>query len=202
MKCTILVDGMDDESRALFGDLPSPAFIVDASGRIVDKLPWADPDQIGERLKALAAAVDSRPVDAARSVPELIGQARALLAAKDYTGARKTIYSAMESTKDPSVIDSRARGAVAEAQLVLAAAFHGDSDRYAAAFSDRAAAQARDSWRGNPARLVAALCELASLEPPGPSAHARWLFALDALEARAPKSQRAWLEARVKATRP
>jgi hypothetical protein len=201
VRCTILVDGMDDVSRALFGDLPSPAFIVDASGRIVEKLPWADPDQIGERLKALATAVDSRPA-AARSVPELIGQARARLAAKDYEGAREALASALRSTKDPSVRDSRTRGTVAEAHLALAAAQRGVADAGAPAAADAAAAEARIAWTYKPARLVAALCELATLEPAGASAHARWLFALDALEAGAPKSQRTWLEGRVNATRP
>jgi hypothetical protein len=192
--CTILIDGMDDVSRALFGDLPNPAFIVDGSGRIVAKLPWADPDQIGERLKAL----DSRPVEGS-SIWVTIGQARARLTARDYKGAREEIASALST---PYMKGDPTPAVMAEAQLVLAAALRGESDAAAPRAATVAEAAARKAWGENPARLVAALCELASLEPAGPSAHARWVAALAALEARAPKSQRAWLEARVNATRP
>lgn len=51
----IYVDGMDDASRALFSDLPSPAFLIDRSGRIDDKLPWADPAPLETALGSLLA---------------------------------------------------------------------------------------------------------------------------------------------------
>lgn len=49
----IYVDGMDDASRALFSDLPSPAFLIDREGRIADKLPWADPEPLGNAITRL-----------------------------------------------------------------------------------------------------------------------------------------------------
>ena len=57
---TILVDGMDDGSRALFSDLPSPAFVIGRDGTILDKLPWADPEPLA---RSLAAALGPRPDD-------------------------------------------------------------------------------------------------------------------------------------------
>jgi len=53
----ILVDGMDDSSRALFSDLPAPAFVLDARGRIVDKLPWADPAPLAASIDLAASAI-------------------------------------------------------------------------------------------------------------------------------------------------
>lgn len=47
------IDGMDDQSRALFGDLPSPAIVVDPFGVIRVKLPWAEPEVLGPRLETL-----------------------------------------------------------------------------------------------------------------------------------------------------
>ena len=52
----ILVDGMDDSSRALFSDLPAPAFVLDAKGAIVDKLPWADPEPLAASIDRAANA--------------------------------------------------------------------------------------------------------------------------------------------------
>ena len=52
---TVLVDSMEDQSRALFSELPSPAFVIDAAGVIREKLPWAEAETI-------AAAVEKLPV--------------------------------------------------------------------------------------------------------------------------------------------
>ena len=38
----VLIDTMEDQSRALFSDLPSPAFVIDEDGIVRDKFPWAD----------------------------------------------------------------------------------------------------------------------------------------------------------------
>lgn len=38
----ILVDTMEDQSRELFSDLPSPAFVIDADGVIRAKFPWPE----------------------------------------------------------------------------------------------------------------------------------------------------------------
>ena len=43
---TVLVDSMQDQSRALFSDLPSPAFVIDKEGVIRSKFPWADAETI------------------------------------------------------------------------------------------------------------------------------------------------------------
>jgi len=48
----VLVDSMEDQSRALFSDLPSPAFIIDAKG-IREKFPWADAETIGPAVARL-----------------------------------------------------------------------------------------------------------------------------------------------------
>jgi len=47
----ILVDSMDDLSRALFGDLPSPAIVIGPDGVIRAKLPWAEPERVEPLLK-------------------------------------------------------------------------------------------------------------------------------------------------------
>jgi hypothetical protein len=187
----ILVDGMDDASRALFGDLPSPAFVIDAAGRVADKLPWTDPDRIAEILKELEGSAESRPAQPA-GINETIALARARIAAKAYAEARLVIENAIRSARGlpPAVL--------AEAHLALATARRGEGDQEGAVASAALAeAMARKAWSSNPARLVAALCELAALEPPGPAAQSRWAAAIAALESRAPASQRAWIEARM-----
>ena len=46
MPMTVLVDTMEDQSRALFSDLPSPVFIINAEGVIQNKFPWPEAEQI------------------------------------------------------------------------------------------------------------------------------------------------------------
>ncbi len=53
----VWIDGMDDQSRALFGDLPSPAIIIDPLGSVRVKLPWAEPEALAPTLKQLLAAL-------------------------------------------------------------------------------------------------------------------------------------------------
>ncbi len=50
---TVLVDSMEDQSRALFSDLPSPAFVIDAEGTICEKMPWADAQPIEAAVEQL-----------------------------------------------------------------------------------------------------------------------------------------------------
>jgi len=50
---TVLVDSMEDQSRELFSDLPSPAFIIDDKGTIREKFPWADAETIGPAVNRL-----------------------------------------------------------------------------------------------------------------------------------------------------
>lgn len=47
-----VIDSMDDASRAAFGDLPSPAILIDPQGLIVAKLPWAEASSIQSQLLA------------------------------------------------------------------------------------------------------------------------------------------------------
>ena len=50
---TVLVDTMEDTSRALFSDLPSPAFVIDADGVIQAKFPWAEAEVIDMAVKQI-----------------------------------------------------------------------------------------------------------------------------------------------------
>jgi hypothetical protein len=69
---TVWIDGMDDQSRALFGDLPSPAIVVDPFGLVRAKLPWAEPDALAPLLAGLLpelpAEVEARLAPAAPAV--------------------------------------------------------------------------------------------------------------------------------------
>ena len=53
----VWIDGMDDQSRALFGDLASPAILIDPFGVIRTKSPWAEPDAIEQSLNTLLSDV-------------------------------------------------------------------------------------------------------------------------------------------------
>jgi hypothetical protein len=67
LSTTMLIDTLDDRSRAYFGDLPSPAIVIGPDGRVRVKLPWAEPDVLAPRLEALLAALGAAdlPPDAA-----------------------------------------------------------------------------------------------------------------------------------------
>ena len=54
MPMPVLVDTMEDQSRAYFSELPSPVFIINAQGQIQAKFPWPDVDQIRDALAANA----------------------------------------------------------------------------------------------------------------------------------------------------
>ncbi len=66
---TILVDGMVDQSRELFGDLPSPAIVIGPDGLILDKLPWAEPAVLGPRLHELVTDATAARVAAGEPTP-------------------------------------------------------------------------------------------------------------------------------------
>ena len=55
MPMTVLVDTMEDQSRALFSDLPSPVFIIDAKGIIQNKFPWPESEQIKTAVSKMLA---------------------------------------------------------------------------------------------------------------------------------------------------
>jgi hypothetical protein len=49
------IDGLDDQSRAMFGDLPSPALIIRPDGTVAAKLPWSEPEPLGSRIETVLA---------------------------------------------------------------------------------------------------------------------------------------------------
>ena len=49
----VLVDTMDDASRKIFSDLPSPVFVIDKNGIVKDKFPWPDQEQIAASIERL-----------------------------------------------------------------------------------------------------------------------------------------------------
>jgi len=53
MPMTVLVDTMEDQSRALFSDLPSPVFIINSDGIIHQKFPWPESEQIANSVNEL-----------------------------------------------------------------------------------------------------------------------------------------------------
>ena len=50
---TVLVDSMKDTSRALFTDLPSPAFVIDEKGVLRGKMSWSQPEDISKFLNSM-----------------------------------------------------------------------------------------------------------------------------------------------------
>ena len=62
LSTTMLIDTLDDQSRAFFGDLPSPAIVIGPDGVVHTKLPWAEPDVLGPRLDELIAGLDAAEV--------------------------------------------------------------------------------------------------------------------------------------------
>ena len=55
MPMDVLVDTMDDASRKIFSDLPSPVFVLDKEGFIRDKFPWPDQEQIVDSIERIRA---------------------------------------------------------------------------------------------------------------------------------------------------
>lgn len=60
LDCTIVVDAMDDRSRARFGDQPNSAILVGPDGVVRLKQPWADPDELEAALPGLLAKLDGQ----------------------------------------------------------------------------------------------------------------------------------------------
>jgi hypothetical protein len=94
----IFVDGMDDASRALFSDLPSPAFVIDREGRIADKLPWADAESLGPSLAALLARDAKASAGTGRLVERM---RRAAKARRDHGVQRIVIWAAFVIAAGP-----------------------------------------------------------------------------------------------------
>ncbi|MEZ5965531.1 MAG: hypothetical protein R3F56_16980 [Planctomycetota bacterium] len=198
----IYVDGMDDASRALFSDLPSPAFVLDREGRIVDKLPWADPAPLRRSLEqALAAAKVPETLTAAWTLDQRDAYARAELAHGDAAAARAWLDTEPEAAPNEPAGEAKpcvppTLVAVARAALARAGAVDRNDTKELAARVAAARAALEQAWGSDPARLVAGLCELAAVagaEAPGIRA-----AALQALDPRAPVRVRQWLEQQAK----
>lgn len=76
------IDGLDDQSRALFGDLPSPALILGPNGKVVAKLPWSEPDLLGAKLDEHLAGLDAVLADADSEASGQLGVTASLLRAR------------------------------------------------------------------------------------------------------------------------
>lgn len=189
----ILIDGMDDASRALFGDLPSPAFVIGRDGSIVDKLPWADPEAIGKSLAQAAAGSDLAMEPAGPwTLDQRDVMARRLVWMGKHAQARAWLDTASEPAPSvPPTFVACARAAITRAHAT------GGADEAVLLAAQAAVAQA---WPKDPARRVAALTELAELARDLTHARGLWTAAAAAVEDRAPVVVREFLaqELRVK----
>ncbi|PZC44042.1 MAG: hypothetical protein DK306_001944 [Chloroflexi bacterium] len=60
----VLVDGMDDATRAALGGLPNVVYVVGKDGRVHYKSSWADADKVDRALAELVTGDDpDRPVE-------------------------------------------------------------------------------------------------------------------------------------------
>lgn len=115
----VWIDGMDDQSRALFGDLPSPAIVIDACGIVRHKLPWCEPEALQPVLEAAvsrdrrgaAARLQLDPRAEPADEPEAAWLGAALGAV--HRGAALP----QERARRPAVLWAAAVGAVPEGEL-------------------------------------------------------------------------------------
>jgi hypothetical protein len=206
----IYVDGMDDASRALFSDLPSPAFVIRRDGLIVQKFAWADPEPLGQALDALLLA------DRESGVPEVVAmdqvldrrwfdhrlvRARQLLAhgrpglALEWLAVptEAQLEASVRDTLRPLVGEPRAQALAALTRLQALAAQPAELRAGAVAAAQAAVAVA---FAGDWLRLAAARVEIAEAAVGLPVQGQLWQEALAALPAGAPEGMRAWLEGR------
>ena len=161
MTSRFLVDDMNDQSRAMFGDLPTPAIIIDPTGRVATKLPWAEPDVLKLRLAKVVArwqgsTEGKRATETADAFTEL---ARALHAVNvaDFARARKELGRLLsaDTKRSPWFTPLAIRGL---ARVHRALGEHA----LAKASLDRAAHLLREGYHEGP-RRTAALAEIAAL---------------------------------------
>jgi len=191
----IYVDGMDDASRALFSDLPSPAFVIDRAGRIADKLPWADAEPLAASLKTVLArdAADPALKVSGATLEHRDAHARRLLAAGKATDALAWLDAKPEPTAASAAVTARAATTRTLAQR------DGKAEERTAAI-DAAQQAAAAAWSTDPARLLAARVELAEAAGDLPIAATLWRAALAGLQAQAPELTREWLRKRAEPT--
>lgn len=203
----IFVDGMDDASRALFSDLPSPAFVINRAGRIAKKLPWADPEPLGKLLEELLARDAESPVPAEVDMERLLDhrlvRARQLLdqrrsgAALEWlavpTAEELATARRFSGARQPLEGELRVQALAALTRLSALAA-QPDELRTGAVQAAQKAVLA--AFAGEPLRLVAARVEIAELAAGLPLQGQLWQEALAALPEGAPGLMRDWLLAR------
>lgn len=190
----IYVDGMDDASRALFSDLPSPAFLIDRDGRIADKLPWADPAPLAKALQAVLARNGDEPGTTPMSLDRRDALARQQLALGKPAAALESLAAAKAEPASAPAPDVVARAALTRA-TALAAAKASAPERAAAIEAARKAIDA--AWSGDAARATAARIELAEAASGSDAAATVWGEALAGLDTRAPELTRTWLQQRI-----
>lgn len=157
----IYVDGMDDASRALFSDLPSPAFLIDREGRIADKLPWADPEPLGNAITRLLR--DEKPLVA----PNLFegGLAEREAAYRRAALGNDKVLKAAWMMDALAVHEDRAANAVEAASLALArlVLINSKNRKPRKEPFETASAAAERDWKVDPLRLLAARVEIAEM---------------------------------------
>ncbi len=152
----VWIDGMNDQSRALFGDLPSPAIVVDPLGVVRAKLPWAEPEAIEPRLKELLASVGREAKERLESTAKTESSTEV-----DLRSVGAALYVAQHGGKLPPEADRQPAVIWAAAMAVLPeaseAAVISDSWLALTACAKLATELPKDSrWNGWVDRLVGA----------------------------------------------
>lgn len=124
----VWIDDMGDTSRALFGQLPHPAIVVDALGIVRRKLSWCDPEELRRTLPDVLRAQDEGAVARAED--------GFLAAIAEAPGAAGTAGGEGFSAHHRAVMLGH---------LVLACPGHGDRPRWLAALATAGPARQR-AW--------------------------------------------------------
>ena len=154
---TVLVDTMDDLSRKLFGDLPSPAIIIGADGVVKTKLPWAEPAVLTPRLTGVLKSANAAAKVKAPQVSVAKGL-RLVWTGQTDDGAR--ILREILPTLDTNV----ALRAQALCGLAAAHAKKGENEKSRSMIKE-AADSARQAWKGRPKAFTAFLAGLLDHSP-------------------------------------
>lgn len=178
----ILIDTLDDQSRAYFGDLPSPAIVIGPDGVVRVKLPWAEPDVLGPRIERLLDELAAEEIGGDAPPRARTGAAlRAVRIPSAGESARADLAAVLEELGDGHA-DLRA--------LALAELAADDEGIRAAAVA------ARTAWSDDPARTAAALARLAVTHPDATASRAL-LQEIVALAGDDAPTQRDWARARL-----